>query len=121
MKLLFVYNADSGAVNAVLDSMHKVLSPSTYNCKLCELTFGTFSENRAWKEFRENTAIEMRFLHRDEFRKEFRSKWLPKYDFPSVLIVNNEGLEIFISAEEFSTIASPEALIKLIQERLSLY
>jgi hypothetical protein len=121
MKLLFVYNADSGPVNAVLDGMHKVLSPSTYNCKLCQLTYGTFSENKVWKEFRENTPVDMRFLHKDEFQKEFRSKWLPKYDFPIVLTVGNEGLEMFITAEEFTTIATPEALIQLIQARLSLY
>ena len=121
MQLLFVYNANSGTVNAILDSMHKVLSPSTYDCKLCELTFGTFAENLNWKEFRENTDVDMRFLHKDEFQKEYRSKWLPKYDFPVVLMAGYEGLEIFISAEEFDRLDSQTALTELIQERLSLY
>jgi len=121
MTLLFVYNANSGAVNAVFDSMHKVLSPSTYDCKLCELTYGTFSEKKPWKEFRENTDIRMRFLHKDEFQKEFRSKWLPKYDFPIVLMSGNDGLEVFISTEDFEQLNSQQALIDLIQERLSLY
>ena len=121
MLLLFVYNANSGTVNAVLDSMHKVISPSTYECKLCEITFGTFSEKKIWKEFRENSEIKMRFLHKDEFQKEFRSKWLPKYEFPVALISGKDGLEIFISSEEFDRLDSAPALIDLIQERLSLY
>ncbi|KAA3624998.1 MAG: GTPase [Flavobacterium sp.] len=121
MQLLFVYNANSGAANAVLDSMHKILSPSTYDCKLCELTFGTITERKIWKEFRERSAVDMRFLHKDEFNKEFRSKWLPKYSFPVVLIRNNNQLQLFITTEEFEALNSPQALVNLIQERLSLY
>ncbi|MBT8263503.1 MAG: GTPase [Bacteroidia bacterium] len=121
MSLLFVYNANSGAMNAILDSMHKVLSPSTYDCKLCELTYSTFSERSAWKDFRDKSTLDMRFLHKDEFQKEYRSKWLPKYEFPVVLASAGKGLEIFISSEDFEGLDSQQALIDLIQERLSLY
>jgi hypothetical protein len=121
MQLLFVYNANSGAVNAVLDSMHKVLSPTTYDCKLCELTFGTFTEKEVWKKFREDSTVEMRFLHKNEFLKEFRSKWLPKYSFPVVLVNTNNELQLFISSEEFENVSTAEELITLIQARQSLY
>jgi hypothetical protein len=40
MKLLFVYNADSGLAAALFDSAHKLLSPQTYACNLCALTHG---------------------------------------------------------------------------------
>ena len=73
-KLIFVYNADSGVRNALLDSMHKVLSPSTYECNLCDITFGLFSEKVNWKEFRLQFPMEMEFLHRDEFSKGYASK-----------------------------------------------
>jgi len=121
MQLLFVYNANSGKAHAVLDSMHKILSPSTYDCRLCELTFGAFTERKIWKQFRENSDVDMRFLHKDEFNKEFRSKWLQKYNFPVVLIENENKLELFITSEELESLNSPQALIKLIQDRLPLY
>ena len=38
--LILVYNADSGFFNALADSAHKLLSPSTYDCRLCALTYG---------------------------------------------------------------------------------
>ena len=34
MKLIFVYNANSGKLSAALDIAHKIISPSTYQCRL---------------------------------------------------------------------------------------
>lgn len=117
-KLLFVYNANSGARNAILDSMHKVFSPSTYNCNLCDITFGVMAENRAWKKFREQSNIPMSFLHRDEFAKTYASKFGHKYTFPVVLIEGNDELELFISTEELNALQSAQELIDTIQKRI---
>ena len=65
--IIFVYNADSGKLNAALDVANKLLSPSTYNCQLCQMTYGVVSEKEAWKEFRETATEELLFLHRDEY------------------------------------------------------
>ena len=40
MKLIFVYNADSGLVNTLMNIGYKAISPQTYESKLCDLTFG---------------------------------------------------------------------------------
>ena len=37
--LVVVYNAKSGGLNAVLDYVHKMVSPETYDCNLCKLLF----------------------------------------------------------------------------------
>lgn len=65
-ELVFIYNADSGLVSAVLDSAHKLISPSTYQCELCSITHGLFGEREAWRKFRESFDGIMTFLHRDE-------------------------------------------------------
>lgn len=117
-KLIFVYNADSGKLNGLMDSLRKVVSPSTYDCKLCALTFGLKDEKKSWKEFRKNLQIETEFLHRDEFRKQYASKFGYKFEFPLVLMQNNKGLEVFMSKDEFSEIASLEELIEVIRNRL---
>lgn len=121
MKLIFIYNANSGAVNALLDSAHKIISPKTYDCQLCDLTFGVFSEKEAWKKFRETSGIEMVFLHKDEFLKQYRSKWLPKYDFPIILSEEKYGLEIFMAAQELRTLELTSELIKEIQSRCGVW
>ncbi|MDT0555767.1 GTPase [Patiriisocius hiemis] len=115
MKLIFVYNANAGKINALLDSAHKMVSPATYNCNLCDITFGIFSENTIWKNFRESSEIEMVFLHKDEFLKQYKSKWLPKYDFPVILSEENGALEVFISTETLNQIKTASELIRLIE------
>ena len=116
-KVVFVYNANSGKKNALLDSMHKVFSPSTYDCNLCDITFGVVRENRTWKRFREESAMDMTFLHRDEFQKKYASKFGYKFTYPIVLIEAEKGLEVFISTEELNALNTPHDLIQLIQER----
>ena len=118
MKLIFVYNADSGTVNALVDSVHKVLSPSTYNCALCYLTHGVIGERERWKAYRNTTGHQFIFLHRDEFQKQYRSKWLPKFTFPVVLEAGAEGLQLLIGSEELSDMDQPEELMDLINARL---
>lgn len=116
-KLIFIYNADSGLKNALLDSAHKILSPSTYDCNLCDITFGVFTEDKVWKKFREQTNLEMEFLHKDEYNKQYASKFGNKYTFPIILAQVNEDLQVFVSTEEMNTLENAESLTKIIQER----
>ena len=118
MKLIFIYNANSGKRNAALDSLHKVFSPKTYPCSLCDITYGIFKENETWKRFRESASIKMEFLHIDEFEKAYKSKWLQKFDYPLVLTENSENLEVFIAKEELDGMKSPEELIGLVEKRM---
>ena len=115
-KLIFIYNAHSGKLNALLDTAHKIFSPDTYECNLCALTFDHFSENKKWKAFRESSTIEMEFLHIDEFNKVYASKFGYKFTFPIVLIENKGELEVFISTEKINTIKTTEELMGLIEE-----
>ncbi|MEZ4810591.1 MAG: GTPase [Allomuricauda sp.] len=117
-QLLFVYNANSGAHNAILDSMHKVFSPSTYDCNLCHLTYGLLTENRVWKKFREQSKIPMQFLHKDEFVGDYASKFGHNSAFPIVFLERGYELEVFISPEELNIMQSAQQLIDVIQERI---
>ncbi|WP_289063368.1 GTPase [uncultured Zobellia sp.] len=117
-KLVFIYNADSGLKNSLLDSAHKILSPSTYDCNLCDITFGVFTENKVWKGFRESTSMEMEFLHRDEYKKQYASKFGNKFTFPIILARTNNDLEVFVGTEEMNMIENAESLVDLITKRM---
>lgn len=117
-KLVFIYNAESGMRNALLDSMHKVLSPSTYNCNLCDITFGVFSEKAEWKEFRSTHPIEMEFLHRDEYEKEYASKYGHRYSYPIVLGAVSGEFQILINTEELNQLKEVGDLMELIEARV---
>ena len=116
-KLVFVYNADSGKRNAVLDTMHKILSPSTYNCNLCDITFGLFGEKKDWQGFRNRFPIEMDFLHRDEFNNAYASKFGSKYTFPIVLGANSGEFEVVVATEELNQLQDAAELMAMIEKR----
>lgn len=70
-KLIFVYNADSGILNAVKDAVHKTFKPQTYGCNLCAVTFGPVFMKSEWRRFIENLPVPVEFLHRDEFTEQY--------------------------------------------------
>lgn len=116
-KLILVYNAQSGKISGVMDALHKILSPQTYNCSLCKITHAAFGEKSLWKEYRKHSGITMEFLYADEFRKQYASKFGHKFDFPVVLAEGVNGLEIFVSKNELMQIGSEKELIALIENR----
>jgi hypothetical protein len=119
--LVFIFNADSGAINSVKDFFHKMVKPSTYECNLCAVTFGNFGMKKEWAEYisglEEDVNIE--FLHRDEFEEFYPEVSDAKY--PSAYIEKPTGLEIFISQEEMNNVESVEELKKLVNQRLNEY
>jgi hypothetical protein len=115
-KLVFIYNADSGILNTLKDFWHKTLRPSTYQCNLCQTTYGTFGVKKEWKSFVNELGIDSEFLHKDEF--------LEKYDvedakYPSAYILKNGELTIFISQEEMNKVASLAEMENLVSSRLN--
>ena len=117
-KLIFVYNADSGKINAFLDSVRKVVDPNNYDCQLCDLTYGLVNEKKAWKVFRTSFNIPMIFLHRDEFERAYKSKFGYKFTYPVVLVESNNGLELLITTEELNALKNTSQLIELVKERV---
>jgi len=67
-KLIFIYNADSGLLNTVKDFWHKALRPSTYQCNLCQTTFGSFGVKKEWKSFISTLEVDTEFLHKGVLR-----------------------------------------------------
>ncbi|MGB5698520.1 GTPase [Muriicola sp.] len=116
-KLIFIYNADTGLKNGLFDIAHKIFNPSTYECRLCELTFGTFREKRLWKNFRLEHTVQMEFLHKDEFLKTYASKFMPAYTFPIILEATAHDLEIFMTTKELKAMSDTQDLIAAINQK----
>ena len=116
--LVFVYNADRGFFNMMADISHKVLSPSTYPCNLCGLTHGAFSMRKEWRDFLAKIKPPLTFLHRDEFRKEFKLK----DELPAIYIkdLRTEELRPFIDATTLKTLTGLEDLKHMISDKLTL-
>jgi hypothetical protein len=116
--LVFVYNADRGFFNMMADISHKVLSPSTYPCNLCALTHGAFSIRKEWRDFLAKIKPPLTFLHRDEFRKEFKLE----DDLPAIYIkdLRTDNLRPFLDARTLKTLTGLEDLKHMISDKLTL-
>ena len=114
MTYLFVYNANSGAWSAVFDTAHKILSPSTYACNLCQLTHGVFGEREAWKEFKKRWPHRLEFYHHDEFEKIHP----PQKRYPVVLRLDDDNhLSEVLDAAEIERLSRLEDLIEMLRKR----
>jgi len=115
-KLIFVYNADSDVISLVKDFWHKLIRPSTYQCRLCGVTYGTFGMKKDWKKFIEKLNIDVEFLHRDEFEKKFDIK---DAKYPSAYTYENERLELLVSAGEMNIVKSLDEMEALVLSKLN--
>ncbi len=120
-KLIFVYNANSGLGNSLVDIAHKALSPSTYSCNLCDITHGIFGERKQWKAFRKVSGWDMEFLHKDEFEQQYKMKngkleWPQMY--PMVFLSRASKLEELITTGELNALPDAESLIEVLHQRL---
>lgn len=113
--LVFVYNAASGLFNAVTDMAHKVLSPRTYQCHLCALTYSTFSMRQSWKRFLESLERPLEFLHADELKRRYNISGVP---LPAVFKHEGGRLELLLDAASINSCATLDDLQQLIERTL---
>ncbi|HXO20553.1 MAG TPA: hypothetical protein VOA87_11600 [Thermoanaerobaculia bacterium] len=63
-RLIFVFSAGSGALNAFVDSAKKLLMIK--GCTLCGITHGLAGEKSEWKECKEEIGVPVDYVHSDE-------------------------------------------------------
>ncbi len=115
MKLILVYNADDGIFNAVTDTIHKVISPRTYECRLCQFTYGMTGMLNKWRRFIQSLPVEKEFLHRNEFRKSYPEE---STALPAVFKNEDDRISALITGEEINVCANLDELIELVDSRV---
>lgn len=115
MKLLLVYNAEAGFLNGVMDSMHKLFSPATYQCSLCAITHDTFGMRTEWKEFIERINIPLEFFHRPDFRASYPDV---EVELPVILSEDNGEIKTILSASEMKAAGDLPGLIRALSSKL---
>ena len=114
VKLILVYNADSGWLNAAWHSAHKLVFPKTYRCSLCAVTHHPLGMKKQWAEFIRELGCEVDFLHRDEAIHRFD---LVEVSWPAVLRVDQAKVRIWLTAEQLDSASSLDQLKALIRDK----
>lgn len=114
--LVFVYNARSGLFNKLTDFAHKIISPNTYACNLCAITYSEFGMKKEWKEFLDSIDLPVAFLYEDALSQQFGIDNIP---LPAIFLRHGTQLDLIIDATTINTCHSIADLKKLIIERIS--
>lgn len=117
-RIIFVYNAQSDSWNKSLDFAHKIISPSTYNCSLCSLTHGSFSERKKWKTFREMISHTLIFEYKNEFLMRLENNQNRMFRFPAIVEENHGNYQVLIDSEELSRMESLDMLIEKVKNKI---
>ncbi len=64
-QLLFIYDAKSGLLNEAIDYLHKIISPKTYTCKLCSLTYNNYGRKNRWNNYLNALHMKIEFYYKD--------------------------------------------------------
>jgi hypothetical protein len=112
--LLFVYGNDSGAVNGLIHFVHKIVSPSTYDCRLCGLTYGPLGQRAAWSRALGELGRPSEFLHRDELAKHYPDHQVA---LPAVFSVVDGQLTPLVTKDEIDGCRDLDAFIVLVRAR----
>jgi hypothetical protein len=84
-ELIFIYNAKSGLTQAAVDWAHKIISPKTYECSLCSLTYGNLGKYSKWSKFLASLNINKSFIYDDQLS--------------DLSFYNNESVALYFSSE----------------------
>lgn len=85
-----------------------MVSPQTYQCNLCAITYGNTGMKREWKEFIEILDVPVEFLHRDEFFEQYRTQGV---HFPAAFVKREGTVTLFIDSGEINSLKTLKELM----------
>jgi len=116
-KLIFIYNASDDLISVSFDFIHKIVSPSTYQCSLCKITYGNVSMHDKWKEYIYNSNYDFEFLYKNNYLEYY--KGLNIKEFPVAYKYNGNSYDVFISKKEFDSCNDLDSLIQIVNQKLN--
>ena len=98
-----------------------MVSPSTYQCNLCALTYGTVRMKDEWKAFIDKLKMPSEFLHRDEFLRKLKTHPhnIRNAKFPAVFLDKGGKISLFITNNEINECKTLKDLMNLITKKLA--
>ncbi len=116
-RLIFVYNAEAGIAAGIMDSVHKIVSPGTYPCSLCAVTYGLVGMRREWRDWLAALPIPAVFHHRADFREAW--PLAADWPLPLVALAQGERLQLLIGPGELMALTTIGSLSAAVSARMA--
>lgn len=115
--LLFVYNAEEGLFAAIGDAVRKAVSPATYPCSLCAVSYGAVRMRPEWRAHLRSLPYEASFFHRPDFRRAYPA--LAGVALPAILLDEGSGPRVVVDAGRLNGVGDVKELIGVLDRALS--
>ena len=119
IQLIFVYNAKSGFINGVFDYIHKFVSPQTYSCNLCAITYDNTGKKNEWRKYLNSLPMEVIFAYKNNLYKEKLSLEYHGEGLPCAFLLVEGKQTYFLTSDEINNISNLDELIRLVDNKLS--
>ncbi len=103
-------------MHGVMDLAKKTVSPKTYPCKLCMVTYSGATMNKLWKQYVANLGIRAVFMHKNEFVKTYPKVGI---EFPAILLKTDKTIKMLLSVDDFKEIKDLPDLMSTLNDKLS--
>ena len=117
-KIIFIYNASDNLSSVMFDFIHKIISPNTYQCSLCKITYGNFKKYDEWESYLQSIPYEIEFLYRNNYKDYYKD--IEVEEFPIALIQNEDSYQIILLKKDFDSCNDLKELIQIIEKNLEL-
>lgn len=114
--LIFVYNAEEGLFAALGDAIHKAVSPETYSCSLCAISYGAVSMRPEWRAYLKSLPFRTKFHHRPDFRRAYPA--LKDLPLPAILLDEGSGPRVLVDAATLDRVGDVDELIGTLERAL---
>ena len=119
-QLIFIYNAKSGLVNSIFDYVNKFVSPQTYSCNLCLITYDNMGKKDEWSNYLKSLSIEVIFAYKNNIKNYIKSFKSTNENLPCAYLLNKDGFKLFISNKEMNNVKNLSELIELVNRKLQI-
>jgi len=119
MQLVLVYNANAGIAAALFDTLHKYVSPATYQCSLCAVTYGPLAMHARWRDYLRALPYPVQFYHRPDFRAAFPDT--AAIELPLIACERNGSIVPLLNAAELRALTRLDDLMAALDQRIAGY
>ena len=114
-EIVFIYNTKSGTVNSLIDWAHKIVSPDTYECSLCGITYDNLGKRDEWAAFLKDLKIKSSFIYKDQI---INDQKLKDASLPCAYLKKSNDIRLLISSDEMNAYKDLEELIVSLRKKL---
>ena len=114
-EIIFIYNAKSGTVNSLIDWAHKIVSPDTYECSLCGITYDNLGKKAEWSAFLREIKIKSSFIYKDQI---INDQKLKDVSLPCAYLKKSNDMNLLISSDEMNSYKNLNELIDSLRKKL---